>query len=211
MSTPLPINRVIKPALSHALISLAQAKDLCGIKANDASRDQEVGQLVAQLSLAAEHYCDRFFVVQEYRDQIRYACFGLSEPVRTRQFPIQTDNAGEALLTVTIDGGLIDPSEYDLDLDNGRIYPIGGWGGASIVIDYTAGFDPIPADVQAAVSHWVGGSWGSRGRDSSIRSETIYEVMTVVYADQQSSAAGGMEGPPDSVCGLLLPYRLMYA
>lgn len=211
MPLPLPINRVIKPAKSHALISLAQAKDMCGIKAADTSRDAEVGLLVAQLSAAIENYCDRVFVLQEYRDQHRYPCLGFGEPLRTRQFPIVVDDFGEASLTVTVDGAVIDPSGYDLDIDFGRIYPISfGWG-ALVVVDYAAGFDPIPADVQAAVSHWVGGSWTSKGRDPAIRSETIVDVMTVVYADQMTSPAGGNEGPPDAVCGLLSPYRIMYA
>jgi hypothetical protein len=201
---------VITPAKSKALITIAQAKDALSIPADDTTNDSAIGQLIAQISAAIEHYCDRVFAVQTYRDQITYPCLSYGEPLRIRQFPIRTDDSGEALLTLKVDGNVVDPSTYDLDIDFGRVYFItNGWAGARAVVDYTAGFDPIPPDVQAAATTWLFGGWMSRGRDPSVKSEAIFDVMTVVYQDTPTGA--GEAGPPEQVCGLLTPYRMMFA
>lgn len=205
------ISRTITKADDSSLISLDDAKNLLDIPLTDTSQDVAIQGAIDGISTGICNYCDRFFVVQTYRDQLRNPCFGYGDPLRTRQFPIVTDDTGEAKLTVTVDGVVLDPSSYDLDIDFGRVYLItSGWAGASVVVDYSAGFDPIPPDVVSAASIWLVGDWMARNRDPAIKSEAIFDVMTVVYNDQ--SSANTMDaGPPDQSCNLLLPYRMMFA
>lgn len=208
------IFRTITPATDTGLITIDRAKEILGIAADDTSHDQALTGLISAVSTAICNYCDRFFVVQVYRDQLRNPCFDYDQPVRVRQFPIQRDDTDEPKLSITMDGLVIDPSTYDVDTDLGRIYRINGaWAGTTLVLDYTGGFDPIPDDVQAAALQWTIESWMARGRDPAIKSEAIFDVMTVVYGNDVSSATSGTPeaAPPDNVRNLLVNYRHMYA
>ena len=205
------ISRVITKATDSSLITLDELKEVLGIPPANTTKDAALQGTIDAVSTGICNYCDRQFVVQVYRDRFRFPCvWTYGQPLRARQFPIETDGTGDALLTVTVDGNVLDPAEYDLDIDNGRIYPIGGWGATAIVLDYTAGFDPIPADVKSAASLWAVGDWMARNRDPAIKSEAVFDVMTVVYNDL-AAANTIAAAPPDAACNLLNPYRMLYA
>jgi hypothetical protein len=206
-------SRLVTPATDSGLITLEQAKLVLGIEDTDTSQDVIVQAQIDAVSAGICNYCDRAFVVQTYRDQFAYPCLGFDDPLRSRQYPIPVDTAGvPTLFTVTVDGNVIDPTLYDLDAENGRAYLINGvWAGAKIVLDYTAGFNPIPPDVQAATNEWLTSRWLSRGRDPAVQSEALFEVATVTYSDAGGAAGSGEGGgPPPGVCNWLVPYRMWF-
>jgi hypothetical protein len=208
MASPL-ISRVIVPAASAGLISLDDAKSALGIPSTDTSKDAAVQANVDAISAAIVNYCDREFVVQTYRDTFRQLVGAFGEPLRSRQWPIPATGGAPTLYTVTVDGVVIDPAAYDLDLSNGRAFLLeSGWAGTAVLLDYVAGYDPIPPDVVAATGQWLIEVWSQRGRDPSTRSETVPDVISVVYRDDPSGAAGSSgEGPPDGVRDWLWAYR----
>ena len=65
------ITRVITPAESLALVSVDQAKAALGIDIADTSQDAALQAQIDSVSAAVNNWCDRVFVVQTYRDQIR--------------------------------------------------------------------------------------------------------------------------------------------
>lgn len=212
------ISRTMVPADSMALVTLAQAKAVLGIDPADTSQDAALTQHIDQVSLAIGNYCDRIFVHQTYRDQFRYTCSWIApgEPLRVRQFPIVTDVAGAPLLIVTEDGAAVDPAGIEIDSETGLVYRltstlgVGTWTGMSIVTDYDGGFEPIPADVQGAALEWITARWAARGRDPALRSETIPDVISQVWATT-SDMTSSTFAVPGGVQSLLAPYRLWWA
>ncbi len=204
------ISRVITPAPDPGLITLDQAKLVLGVSESDASKDEIIQAEINAVSAAISNYCDRFFPVQTYRDQFSQFYWRYGEPLRAQQYPILLDNSTPPvpLFGVAIDGTVLDPPLYEVDLSTGRIFRLNaGWGGAALVMDYTAGYDPIPADLQAATNEWLTSRWLMRGRDPSIRSEAVFDVLTVQYGDPNAAAAATGDGPPAGVRSWLSPYK----
>jgi hypothetical protein len=120
------ITRVITPATSLDLVTLDQAKALLGIDPADTSKDAQISQHIAATSAAINNYCDRIFVQQVYRDQVRNAYGGYGEPFVTRQYPIALDVAGVPLVAVTEAGVALDPAYLEVYPEAGSLYRLDG-------------------------------------------------------------------------------------
>lgn len=209
------ITRVTTPASSLDLITLDQAKAALGIPLTDTSKDAQLAQHITATSLAINNWCDRIFVVQSYRDQVRdaFGCWG--EPLVTRQYPFVIDSeTGLPLVTVTDGGTVLDATMLETDADFGRLYRLDGagvlqsWASDLLVVDYTAGFDPIPADVQGACLEWVMIRYRTAGRDPTIRSETIPDLISQTFDSSYGASGSGGSAVPPTVCDWLMPYKV---
>lgn len=213
MSTGYRITRVVTPAETLALVTLDDAKTALGIPLDDTTHDAALAQSIDAVSRAVNNYCDRVFAVQGYRDQLRDACGWLGEPVITRQYPIVVNSEGVPLVEITENGGVLDPTYLEVYPETGAIYRLDGsggqyaWGVSLLVIDYTAGFTTIPSDVQGAALEWLTVRWGSAGRDPSLRSETIPDLITQVY-NTSGDTSGSAGSIPAGTRDLLEPYRI---
>jgi hypothetical protein len=207
------ITRVVTPATSLALVSVDQAKAALGIDPADTSQDAALSAQIDSVSMAINNYCDRIFAVQVYRDQLRNACGWYGEPLVTRQYPIMVNDTGVALVAVTENGVVLDAAYLEVYLETGGIYRLDGsmapaaWASALLVVDYTAGYDPIPADVQGAALEWLTARWFAVGRDPALRSETIPDLITQVYAGDFGAGTNAGSMPPGAR-DLLAPYKL---
>src|SRR5580765_605612 len=205
------ITLVVTPAESMALVSVDDAKVALGIEAGDTSQDDALAVQINAVSMAINNYCDRIFAVQTYRDQLRDACGSYGEPLVTRQYPIVV--ADEVSLLVSEGGSPLDPALIEVFAETGQIFlldatalPI-AWGAALVAVDYTAGFVTIPADVQAACLEWLTLRWHAVGRDPALRSETIPDLITQVYAgDAGAGTSGG--AIPNGARDMLGPYKI---
>lgn len=208
------ITRVITPAASLALVTLDDAKTALGIDPTDTSQDAALARHIDSVSAAINNWCDRVFVVQTYRDQIRNGSGGWSEPLVTRQYPIVLDDSGVPIVAVTEDGAIVDPTLIEVYPETGSLYRLdsratapGGWSAALIVVDYAAGFEPIPPDVQAAALEWLTARYHAVGRDPALRSETIPDLISTVYAGDMGAGTGAGSMTPGAR-DLLEPYRI---
>ncbi len=208
------ITRVVTPASSMALVTLDQAKAALGIDPADTSQDALLATQIEAVSLAVNNYCGRIFVVQSYQDTLRYVAQWIyaGEPLRTRQYPIVVEPGGAPLVTVIENGATVDVAFWDVYPEEGTLYRIDGailtaWTGTTILIDYTAGFDPVPADVQMAALEWLTARHGAAGRDPGLRSETIPDVITQVWGSNDT--ATGSSSVPAAARDLLGPYRVL--
>jgi uncharacterized phiE125 gp8 family phage protein len=109
-------------------------------------------------------------------------------PAQTTLFLRRTPASG--IDSVTIDDTLLDPSEYRLDPDAGLLdrlssgYPCSWCFSKSVVVLYTAGYilpgNPgrtLDYGIEGAVVALVSDYWASRGRDPTLRAETIPGVI----------------------------------
>jgi hypothetical protein len=194
-----------------ALVSLDDAKVALGIDAADTSQDAALTQQIEATSMAVCNWCDRIFAVQVYRDQLRDAYGAYGEPLVTRQYPIVV--ADGTSLTVSEGGVALNPTLVEVFPEAGEVYRLdaaavpSAWGAALVVVDYTAGFDPIPADVQGACLEWLTARWHAVGRDPALRSETVPDLITQVYAGDAGAGTSAGALPPGARY-LLEPYKV---
>ena len=205
------MTRVITPAASMALVTLDEAKAALGIPLEDTSQDANLAMQIEAVSVAVNNYCNRVFVVQTYQDQFRYLTNWLypGQPLQTRQFPIVVTD-GEPAVAVIENGAELDGALWEVYPEEGALYRLDGalvatWLGTAIIVDYTAGVDPIPADIRSACLEWLGARWGNTGRDPGLRSETIPDLITQVYTSDTDTSAGTI---PAGASSLLSPYRV---
>lgn len=216
MSRGYQFTRVITPASSQGLVSLDQAKAALGIALDDTSQDDALTLQINQVSADISSYCDRIFVRQVYRDQFRfsYNSYCVSDPLVTRQYPIIINDL--TTLVVTEDGVVVDDTLVEVVPDTGSIYRLDAngsyaWTGNLVLIDYTAGFDPIPADLQGATLTWLTSRQGFGGRDPALTSETIPDLIAQSYDVSSTSSSSGSTGTsaiPAAVLDTLVRYRM---
>ena len=151
--------------------------------------------------------------MQTYRDQLRNACGYYGEPLVVRQYPIVVDDGGVPLVAVEEDGAALDPTLLEVFPEQGAVYRLdasmvpSAWGAALVVVDYTSGFQSVPSDVQAACLEWLTLRWHAVGRDPALRSETIPDLITQVYAGDAGAGTGG-GAMPAGTQDMLGPYKL---
>lgn len=207
------ISRVVTPAASMALVSIDDAKAALGIAAGDTSQDAVLTAQIEATSMAINNWCDRIFVVQTYRDQLRDAYGSYGEPLVVRQYPIVVDEAGVPVVAITEGGAALDAMLLEVFPEGGAIYRLDAtalpiaWGAALVTVEYAAGFDPIPADVQGACLEWLTARHNAIGRDPALRSETVPDLITQVYAGDAGAGTSGGAIPPGAR-DLLAPYKI---
>jgi len=213
------IHRCVTPAASLALVDLDQVKAELKISPADTSKDAQIQANIEQISQAINTYCDRIFVRQGYRDQIRSTystglCCGT--PLVLRQRPIAVDD-GVPVVVITEGNIVLMPDQWEVDEQMGRIYRldaggIGAWGGNPIVVDYDAGYDAgkIPADLQAAALKSVTARYSNVGRDPMLRSQTIPDVVAESYWSSETSGGLSSTAIPAEAYAVLEAYVLRF-
>lgn len=165
-----PINTVIEPAKSLALVELDVIKDELGIALDDTTQDARLSRYILQASAQIHAYCQRIFPIQTYRDV----------------FPATNwrgDGRGNLVLWQTpviemigySDGGIAtDLAEHQVDPKSGvisRCIPwmtARAWSCSEIIVDYKAGYREIPPEVEAAAVLLTRLRQGLRGWDTTL-------------------------------------------
>jgi hypothetical protein len=198
--TPL-FTTVVTPAASRQLVTLDDLREQLRVRPGDVANDPWYNKVIDRASRAAERYCDRIFVQQEYLDTFATnATGGTSEPLILGQSPVDPASLG-----ITLDGVLIDSGEYLLDPTVGHLFRVGTyWTNESgLTVAYTGGFAEIPPDVQQAVLDLCTAENSGRGRDPMLRATESPGL------GRQEFWVGGIPGsstlPPD-IASLLDPY-----
>jgi hypothetical protein len=153
---------------------------------------------------AAEAYCDNVLAEKDAKESHPV----VFSPIALRYYPVTTLNA------VTIDGDDL-TANYDLYESEGVDYitasPTGIRSGFSQMnIAYTAGYEPLPADlgfaiVQAGISYDIGSSAGT------VKKESVVGVGSVEYSvDDTSGSAMRVGQLPSAAVAVLENYRRRY-
>jgi hypothetical protein len=164
----------------------------------DNAHDERLKTLITQASDVVARYCNRTFGNETVTETFRLDVSQL-EIVLSR-FPVIS------ITSITENGTALTPSDYELDAPRGIITRLHNdrpcfWSRWKIVVVYSAGFDlldHLPHGVERAAIQLVK-SWFLGGtRDPLLRSESVNEIGTTSYRDD--------ELPPD-VRLLLAPAR----
>ena len=201
--TPL-YSTVVTPATERNLVTLDDLREQLRVRPGDTVNDPWYTKVIARSSLAAERYCNRIFVKQGYADVFRGGGTGQAdEPLLLSQAPVDPET-----LEVTLDGAVMAAAGYALQPLPSHLWRVGdttAWiNSTGLTVAYTAGFDPIPADVQQAVLDLCTMENAGRGRDPMLRATESPGL------GRQEYWVGGVPGSsllPQDIASLLNPYR----
>jgi len=197
---------VTVPAVSTALTTLAAITADLGLGA-DAST-HTVQQMIARASRAISGYLGRPLarqtVVETFRDVEGWRMLLLSHA------PVAS------IASVVVDGATLAPSDYELAGDARQLHRLADdlttdWTAAKIVVTYTGGYilpgqpgATLPPDIEWACIMTVAADWHMRGRDPTLRSETVDGIGGQSWLDPDTAAHGGL---PWAAAERLQPYR----
>jgi hypothetical protein len=195
---------VVTPATDRTVVTLDDLREQLRIKPSDTANDAWLTKVIARCSRQAERYCNRVFVLQGYSDTFTgNATAENGEPLILSQAPVDP-----ATFSITIDDAALVSTDYGLDQYAGLVYrvtdPTRWTSSVSLVVQYTAGYDPIPDDVQQAVLDLCTMDNSGRGRDPMLRASELPGL------GRQEYWVGGLPGGatiPQDIAGLLNPYR----
>ena len=138
------------------IIDLAELKTILGV--TDPAYDAELTRLINVYSAAIETYTARK-LCSAAREAVyipRRHCF--VPKFVLPQYPVT------AVAKVEIDGNDIDQTDWLVDGNEGTLYPLSGTGWSvhnAALVQSTAGYSPIPADVQDAAVQLISSAFGA--------------------------------------------------
>jgi len=191
------ILKVLTPATSNDLTTLADMKVMMGLQPTDTTEDAQLQIYITQMSMMIARECNRpesTFGYMELRETVR--CL---QPNRyyTGQWPIKEDEV-ESIETPR--GSVIDPSTYEIEESSGKIEFYGGQT-EPIVVTYWGGYalpDDAPPDLTAICQMCVRyfRTYAMRQAVSGIR-QISHKESRVSYFDP-NAAIGKQAATPES-------------
>lgn len=202
------ITTVITAASSYDLTKLDVVKDELAITDNQS--DTTLKRYLAWASVALAKECDRVFPVETVEQKVwpAQALSPLSSGFQVMQlsrWPVVE------VVSLTDDGtALVENADFVVDAESGQVMRLSGgrvicWGSAPKVVQYQAGYEEIPGDLQDAVTRMVRNRFRAKGRDSYLMSESIPGVRDSRWWIATGNDAGNI--PPD-IADLISSYRV---
>jgi hypothetical protein len=169
------------------------------------------------VALLGENLCNRTFAMLEVSESFRHGfaqwlpapmaysySAGHAHALTVTQFPINE------IVSVTVGGGVLDPSNYEVDKEKGMLYTLNwSWCG-EVIVEYSGGFD-LPTDAPPALEQACIELVAIKRRfaQSAKHDPAIREVQhgdsRIMYFDYATSK-GGVGAVPDNVTDLIEPY-----
>ena len=199
--------KVLEPAESYALLTLDELKVALGIAPGDTSQDAQLQMMIDQYSDVIATMCKRVFAKEKVTETWR----GDPSPYENNRiylthYPVADDD----IESVTCNGYLIDPLDYEIENATGKLSY--GPAAAPIVVTYTGGYD-IPTDtppaLKAAAQLMVQGARAQLARTSGIRTVQHGESRVDYFGAMASTGKGGatpVSVAGDTVANLLTSY-----
>jgi uncharacterized phiE125 gp8 family phage protein len=216
--------QIVAPAASEALTTLARVKSELKIKTgeHDEILNAKIAEASSDVQAAIGKRLPREDVVETYWHDDAVLPFTVSRssrfgvPAETTLFLTRTPVS--EIDSVMVDDIQLEPSEYRLDPDAGLLdrlstdgYPCAWCFCKSVIVAYTAGY-VLPGNpgrnlangIEGAVVALVSDYWASRGRDPTLRSETI---PGVIQREFWVGAVGDPELLPPRVLASIAQFR----
>lgn len=161
------------------LVDLEYVKTALGIDLTETDDDLYLQQQIDQISARVEQYCQRTFARTVYDEQYTPS-FESASTFVIENFPIL--EIGEIKNIITDE--IFDPDAYEFNAKYGLVV----FTNRQVVmhrvsIIYDGGYDPIPLEIQSAISDLVVSRYYNRHGDNTkiVRSENVPDVGSVDY------------------------------
>jgi hypothetical protein len=208
------IIKVITPAASYDLISLAELKILIGVLPADTSQDAVLQEYITQYSDIVATMCNRVFAYEEVSEIwrcVNYDNTNIMTRLHLSHYPIDSD---DTLVIESPTGAVLDPSSYAVEEKSGKIELL-SINDEPIKVTYFGGYllpDEAPPALKQATALLVreGQSLMNRLAVSGVRSIS-HKDSRVMYFDSSAvkaplgkiSSAGALN---DALNNLLMHY-----
>jgi hypothetical protein len=222
---------VIDPASSYDLVDLDAVKDELGIPDTDTSKDARLQRWITSTAVRFANICGVVFPEENVSEVFRLLGGGFNYsgehqltnyhggygwggshpyglPIRLRRRPV-------TFISAVLEGtNALLPEAYETNMPGALIYRLvgnsrGNWCGSGVTVQYSAGYYPIPADVQEAVLMIIRHKYLAAGRDPLLKRFSIENVGAEDYWVPLTQQ-GIYEGlPPDlqPVADIIATYR----
>lgn len=204
------VSTVVEAAASYDLTTLSVVKDELSI--SDSSKDAGLQRFISGASAAVAHYCNRALVAEKISDEflpihdLSYVLMAEKiAPLQLSRWPVV------AIMSVVENGAaLIDGVDYRIDRAAAQLTRLTGgvpcpWSASVITVVFSAGYEPIPSDLEDAVVRMVTKRYSAKGRDATLKAENIPGIRDVQYWIATGNEAGNLT--PD-VVDLIDGYRV---
>jgi len=197
---------------AYDLTTLAAVKEELDI--TDNSKNSLLRRYISGASAATAQECNRVFPVETVKDEIfphrdptPGRVFGRFEPLILSRYPIVS-------VASVVENGvtLADGVDFRIDYEKGELIRLGVnglptlWSQASLVaVTFSAGFDPIPSDLEDAIIRMITKRYRAKGRDPTITQQNIPGVLDQRFWFATGEDAGNMT--PD-VMDIINDYRV---
>ena len=195
------------PAQSITLLELLKGQ--LNIDPADTSRDAELSMYLEMAGSACEKYIDNIIDQRDVSERFKTD----KHPIALRYYPVSD------LVGVSVDGD-DQLADYELFQEEGLSWGVKntcGWHEGScfeqMTLTYTAGYDPLPADLGYAVVA-AGKVYEAPGGAAvgSVKKESVVGVGSIEYETGSDASGGGGSGMlTSSVTDVLDLYRRMWA
>jgi hypothetical protein len=204
--------KVLTPAVTTDLVTLDTLKINLGLPTGPGASDPQLEQAISMNSASIAVECKRVFARERVEETWRWdGCECLQNP---RIFLTHAPVALSDIESVTTGGNLVDPADYELEEEPGKLrYLLGGWLDPTVVT-YTGGYDlpdesPLPLQ-QAAIILSRGSYYAAQ--TAAVAAGGIRQIShkhaRVTYFDpiQQAQMAAGGPGMQQAVKNLINNY-----
>lgn len=196
-------------AASYDLTTLANVK--AELSASDNASDTILRRYITGASAAAAQYCNRVFAVETVSEQFlpdhagRLFRGGV-KPLQLSRWPLVavTSATENAIL-------LVENTDYLVDKVNGQLTRLDSsayqrsWSPLPLTIVYSAGYATTPPDLEDAIIRMVTKRWSAKGRDATLKQESIPGVLERQFWIATGADAGNLT--PD-IADILENYRV---
>jgi hypothetical protein len=217
------LTTIVTPAKTLDLTTLDAFKTDLGLE--ETADDAFLKQQITNESRTAQSNCHRVFAVQIYQDKfflprdfhprvLREAV----EPLQLSSMPaspvgpewsleVESVVEGQSNPVTLVQGTdfLVDPFKAQLIRVNERGYPR-SWRASPVIVVYSAGYSPIPADVAQAANLLVKMRWYARKRDPMVRSRSAVGIYEASYWG--GTGIGGADDMTAEATAKLERYRI---
>lgn len=178
---------VLNAASSYDLVDLATVKDELNITGS--THDTKLQRWITSTSKRFAKICETVFPEENVSEVFRqgYPWSTWHGATRPGSPLVLTRRPVTLVTSVTEDTKLLAENvDYEVEYDSGLIYRLTSnsrsqWRGSVITVPYSAGFYPIPEDVQGAILTILTHKWALNGRDPMLRSFSIEGVGSEAY------------------------------
>jgi hypothetical protein len=175
------------------ILTVDQYRELAQV-ADEPPSDLDIELALARFTSIMESYLQRAIALSERSEMF----FGVADdPIHLSGYPV------DAVLSLTVDGADVSPSEYRLHPAAGLLYHRGALIGHDVEVIYDGGYEDAPYDLKTVLATltlgYLQGVSGGVNAIQAVRKETVMGVSSVEYLDP--GLANGGYGTPYAELG----------
>lgn len=202
-----PMIQVVVPADDLNLLTIEEWRVAVGLAPDDDSQDESVEALGLRVSAMIASACR---VAKDGVNPPTLLLESLNESIRVTDCITKTIKLARkpvaAVISVTErDVTLTPDTDFEFDGAEGTVTrlcsgDVSTWAEGKLVIEYDAGFDPVPDDLKALAAQLAGGYWADAGVDPQ---QKRLEIPGVIVSERWVDTGADLQMPADILNSLV--------